>query len=159
MINGAYVKVSRLNALFIMDRTGDSIFLSIQQVATFAFIWSSCVEIGFSGFLSLLGETNQISTIHPNPLTDSELYVSLNQQTSPFTISIFDFQGRLFFTEQVKVLSNDNQIIIHPELASGVYLVRIYLEKLNAVEYHKLLNINELIRINEAISSGLLRTL
>ena len=106
---------------------------------TFAYIWSSCVEIGFSGFLSLLGQTKQISTIHPNPLTDSELYVSLNKHTSQLTISIFDFQGRLFFTEQVKVLSNDNQIIIHPELDSGVYLVRIYLEKQNAVEYHKLL--------------------
>jgi hypothetical protein len=48
-------------------------------------------------------------------------------------------KGRLFYTEHVIMPGNDNQIMILPELPGGLFLVRIYLDKLHVSEYHKLL--------------------
>jgi arabinogalactan endo-1,4-beta-galactosidase len=106
---------------------------------TFAFLWSSCEEIGPSGNISPVDQKKQISIIYPNPTTYSRFSISLEDFSGQLTVSVLDFQGRYIYCEPMIISGTDNQLIELPELASGVYLVRIYFEKLNLVEYHKLL--------------------
>jgi len=109
---------------------------------TYAFVWSSCEEIGTSGSFSPIEQKEQISRIYPNPVTDSRFFISIQDFHGLVTVSVIDFQGRLFYSEILGIIDTPDKIIEIPVLATGVYLIRIYSEKLNVDEYHKLLICN-----------------
>lgn len=105
---------------------------------TFAYVWSSCEELIIPGNISEFELDKQIITIHPNPVTNSEIYISPGDFPDQLTISLFDIHGRIMYSEYL-IVNAESQIIKLPELASGIYLVRIFFGKSNETENHKLL--------------------
>ena len=63
--------------------------------------------------------------LYPNPSTD-EIHVYIDSdQLGTDIISIVDLMGRKVFTQPCRLYAGINEIVLHPDLAAGVYVLKI----------------------------------
>jgi len=85
-----------------------------------------CGDVVFSGCgvgVNELFKTTTSIAIYPNP-AESQLTLSLTNNSNSTTISIFDMQGKLLLQESAKPYQ-DNKTLDISALPSGIYMLQV----------------------------------
>jgi hypothetical protein len=76
-------------------------------------------------FLELFEHAVETMCVYPNPSTD-EMHLNFVADASYTTeIAIYDMMGRRVFAQSCSFDKGANEIILHPDLAAGIYVLKI----------------------------------
>ncbi len=101
---------------------------------TFAFVWSSCEEIG-PVFVNIpSGSWNEtLFRIYPNPVVSNQLYLDF-KVTDQANITILDLLGRLLYETTRYCRADEVQAIDLKLYPKGAYLIRVVFPKLKSYD-------------------------
>jgi hypothetical protein len=92
---------------------------------TFAFVWSSCEEIGPVSVSKHTGQANNpLYELYPNPLKENQLSL-LFHVNDLSDVSIIDLQGRTLIQSEVSVSMGQLQTFDLHDLQAGIYMIRL----------------------------------
>jgi len=93
---------------------------------TFAFVWSSCEEIGpVSAFTPKASANENLFEIYPNPVLKDQLFLAF-KVTDRANITILDLQGRMLFENTTNCRANEVTTIDLDQYPKGAFLIRVY---------------------------------
>ena len=77
------------------------------------------------GFLDVGAYSDEALSCYPNP-TSGEIRVRMDVERYGMTeIAIYDMLGRKVFTQSCRLDNAPNEIVLHPDLTAGVYVLKI----------------------------------
>ena len=98
---------------------------------TFAFVWSSCEEIGpVSVPCPVAGKDGSLFEIYPNPVLINQINLSF-RFTDRVNLTVMDMQGKLVYVTDWTCFAGNNHSIDLHNYREGAYLVRIFFPTLN----------------------------
>ena len=72
-------------------------------------------------------------SVFPNPISD-EIHLRFDANAFFITeIAIYDMMGRKVFAKSCELDNGANQIVLHPELTAGVYVLKVGSQALKIV--------------------------
>ena len=77
------------------------------------------------GFLGVDAYSDEALSCYPNP-TSGEIHIRMDaEQFGTTEIAIYDMLGRKVFAQSSSLDNGTNEIVLHPELTTGVYVLKI----------------------------------
>ena len=95
-------------------------------------------QTDYNGEFKLLGirvitcdQANNI-TIYPNPFKNSFTVQLSAQVTSPITLEVYDYLGRVVYTQLID--TSNTAIVLNEQLPTGTYILKMYNESIQVIE-------------------------
>lgn len=108
----------------------------LDQIDTYLRGRNQSMEMQIEAFLDVFSYEAPVGyAAYPNPFNDEIHIMVSSDKWQTQELMVFDLMGRCLYSESLRLFDGVNHFTIHPDLASGVYVMRIGNQVQRIVKY------------------------